>query len=224
MNLKKYNRMLPLVSPGKVGLVGACLVLAAGAVYLVWGRESPGVGILGGFGAAVLFCGLMAALPGGYTYAYDWDEIRMFFLGVEYRRVRYEDYAAVYNNGPGGGIYANIRMEYVSKGDRKAKTVFPYLAPHRTDCPVWKVRPGLYSREVGSLAPEATYFLGIGWFASLAELMERTEMPVYILEDVYLQFRGAFDAVIAGCAGAERVLIVTERAEAYGAWRGGREK
>ena len=63
--MKKYKRMLPLVSPGKVGLVGACLALAAGVVYLVWGSESPGVVILGGFGAAVLFCGLMAALPGG---------------------------------------------------------------------------------------------------------------------------------------------------------------
>lgn len=226
---KKFKRMLPLVSPGKIGLAGVCLALAAGAAYLIWVRESPGVVILGGFGAAVLFCGLMAALPGGYTYAYDRDGIRMFFLGVEYRRVRYGDYAAVlvsnaaYNNGPGHGAYANLRMEYVSKGDRKAKTVFPYLTLHRTDYPIWKVRAGLYSREVGSLAPEGTCFLGIGWFASLAELMERTEMPVYILEDVYLRFRGAFDAVIAGCAGAERVFIVTDRAEAYGAWRGRRE-
>ena len=54
--------------------------------------------------------------------------------------------------------------------------------------------------------------MGIGWFESLAELMERTEIPVYILEEVYLRFCGAFDAV------TERVFIVTDRAEAYGAY------
>lgn len=128
------------------------------------GEREPG----GGYPGRIWRGGVVLRLDGcparGYTYAYDRDGIRMFSLGMEYRRARYEDYAAVlvsnaaYNNGPGDGIYTNIRKEYVSKGDRKVKTVFPYLTLHRTDCPIWRARAGLYSREVGSLAPEGTFF------------------------------------------------------------------
>ncbi len=55
----------------------------------------------------------------------------------------------------------------------------------------------MYSRDLFLLRCRDVYCLGICWFESLEELLKHRDVPVYILEDVYLRFRGNFDSIFA---------------------------
>lgn len=72
------------------------------------------------------------------------------------------------------------------------------------------------SRDLAVINTEDIYCLGICWPGSLDELMMHTDMPVYILEDVYLRFKGLFDATFAPYAKENgHIFIVTDQIIPY---------
>ena len=73
------------------------------------------------------------------------------------------------------------------------------------------------------LNDEEIYCLGICWFDSLKELLENTNCPVYVLEDVYLRFKGQFDVVFSVYKeNRERFYIITNRTINYQKYKGGK--
>ena len=96
------------------------------------------------------------------------------------------------------------------------------LAAHRglpsaklfTDIDQLKV--GLSSRDLEAINADKIYCLGICWPGSLDELMKHTEIPVYILEDVYFRFKGLFDTTFAAyLKGNRQLFIVTDQIVPY---------
>ena len=73
------------------------------------------------------------------------------------------------------------------------------------------------------LNDEEIYCLGICWFDSLKELLEKTNCPVYVLEDVYLRFKGQFDVVFSVYKeNRERFYIITNRTINYQKYKEGK--
>lgn len=64
------------------------------------------------------------------------------------------------------------------------------------------------------LSNDNIYCLGICWFDSLAELLNYTQVPVYVLEDVYLRFKGKFDEAFMQNED-NRIFIITDRIIEY---------
>ena len=60
------------------------------------------------------------------------------------------------------------------------------------------------------------YCLGICWVDSLKELLKHTNCSVYVLEDVYLRFKGLFDdAFSVYKENLDRFYVVTDHDIAY---------
>lgn len=221
--MKKYKKMAPLFSPIKIALSALCFAVAAVVDYLLRGGENSWTIILGGICAGLITVSLFAALPLGYSYSYSHFCAELSYLSVGYRKIRYDEYAAVfvsnasYNNGLGHGPSVSIQMQYKSKGKSKSiKTTYPFLTLIKSNYPIDQVRAGMYSRDLVLIDRSDEYCLGICWPGSLDELMEHTDMPVYVLEDVYLRFKGLFDATFAACAKKDRhIFIVTNQVIPY---------
>ncbi len=74
-----------------------------------------------------------------------------------------------------------------------------------------KFKSGMNSRDLFMLNHDEIYCLGICWFDSLEELLKYTDWNVYVLEDVYLRFKGQFDTVFSVCEGnLDRYYIITD--------------
>ena len=108
-------------------------------------------------------------------------------------------------------------MQYrVKIGKEHTKITFPFITLHMPQYSVDKVRSGMNSRDLFILDNEKTYCLGVCWFESLRELLKHTDCPVYVLEDVYLRFKGQFDTAFSLYRKKpERLYIITDRGIAY---------
>ena len=111
----------------------------------------------------------------------------------------------------------NIPMQYKSKGKHKStKTTYPFLMLLKSTYPIENVRSKMYSRDLLLMDKPDVYCLGICWPGSLDELMKHTEIPVYILEDVYFRFKGLFDTTFAAyLKGNRQLFIVTDQIVPY---------
>lgn len=223
IDMKKFKKKVALFSPKKIALSALCCAGVSVATYLLNGSESKWTIIFGGICAALIFLSVFSALPLGCSYSYNRFYVRISYLFIKYRKIYYDEYDFVfvsnasYNNGLGYGIYMNIPMQYKSKGKHKStKTTYPFLMLLKSTYPIEKVRSKMYSRDLLLMDKPDVYCLGICWPGSLDELMKHTEMPVYILEDVYLRFKGLFDTTFAAyLKGNRQLFIVTDQIVPY---------
>lgn len=221
--MKKYKKKVALFSPKKIALSALCCAGVSVATYLLNGSESKCTIIFGGICSALIFFSIFSALPLGCSYSYDLFYVKISYSFIKYRKIYYDKYDSVfvsnasYNNDLGYGIYANIPMQYKSKGKHnRTKTTYPFLTLLKSTYPIEKVRSKMYSRDLLLMDKPDAYCLGICWPGSLDELMKHTEMPVYILEDVYLRFKGLFDTTFAAYLKENRQLfIVTDQIVPY---------
>lgn len=221
--MKKYKKKVALFSPQKIALSALCCAGVSIATFLLNGSENEWTIIFGGICATLIFLSIFAALPLGCSYSYSHFYAELSYLSVRYRKIRYDEYAAVlvsnasYNNGLGHGPSVSIQMQYKSKGISKSiKTTYPFLTLIKSNYPIEQVKAGMYSRDLVLIDKPAEYCLGICWPGSLDELMMHTDMPVYILEDVYLRFKGLFDTTFSPYAKENgRLFIVTDQTIPY---------
>lgn len=213
--MKKYKKMAALFSPIKIALSALCCAGISVAAYLLYGIENRGTIIFGWICITLLVFSIFAALPLGYSYSYRHSYVELSYLSAEYRKIYYDKYAAVlisnasYNNGLGYGAFVNIPMQYKSKGAPKTtKTTYPFLTLLKSDYPIEKAKAGMYSRDLLLIDSPDIYCLGICWPGSLGELIQHKKMPVYILEDVYLRFKGMFDEIFSDYSNEEEALFV----------------
>lgn len=202
--MKRYKRRIPLVSPSKIAIAALFTAIAMMMSILYAGSDNQWSIILGAVASLLLVADLLVLIGAGGEYSYSDKSIVIYFLSFPLKKLNYESYCSIvvsnaaYNNGYGYGVYGNIPMQYgVRQNHGHTKVTFPFITLHNAQCPVHKIKAGMSSRDLFMLNSDALYCLGICWFDSFGELLERTDCPVYILEDVYLRFKEQFDEAFA---------------------------
>ena len=219
--MKRYKRRNPLIPLQKMVVVILCVALAAVLAWLLTG-ESAGTVACCGVLAALVVAYLFVAAGAAHRYAYCGDHIKLLYLMIPYQKYRYDAASSIcisnaaYNNGYGYGPNGSIPMQYKSGGKKGLTTVFPFITLHGKVFPIHRIHAGMTSREIFMLAGEKSFCLGICWFDSLEELLAHTDVPVHVLEDVYIRFKGKFDQVFTQQENrADRVYTVTDHEIGY---------
>ena len=189
MDMKKYRRKVLLFSLKKLFIIAFLLVGIVILGFISSGEFNAVCIIFSGIAVTLLFLGLFAK------------------LGV----------AGRYRCGRGDQLCYSIPMQYtVKSSDGKMQVPYPFISLLKQHYPIDQLKVGLSSRDLEAINADKIYCLGICWPESLDELMKHTEIPVYILEDVYFRFKGLFDTTFAAyLKGNRQLFIVTDQIVPY---------
>lgn len=220
--MKKYKRKVPLTSPLKIAIAVLYAAIATVAIIIFVGNNSAWYIICSGITASLFICDLFIIIETGGRYRYSDKYIEVIYQ-LLYKRLDYSWFSAVvisnasYNNGYGYGINRNIPMQYSVRGNNgRTKVTFPFITLHKPQYPVDKIKKGMSSRDLFMINNDDIYCLGICWFDSLKELLNHTNCTIYVLEDVYLRFKGQFDvAFSAHKENLDRFYVITDHIIAY---------
>ena len=221
--MKRYKRKTPLISPLKIAIAALYAAIATATIIIFVGTDNEWYIICGGITVALFVGDLFIIIGASGRYRYSDKYIEVFYNLLLYKKLDYSWYNAVvisnasYNNGYGYGIYGNIPMQYkIKENSRHTKVTFPFITLHKPQYPVDKIKEGMNSRELFMINNDEIYCLGICWIDSLTELLCHTNIPVYILEDVYLRFKETFDIIfIQYETDIDRFYIVTDHGIKY---------
>lgn len=224
--MKKYKRTLPLVSYKK-GLITALLMSVVSFILCFLFGINNYTMICFSLTIALWTIVIVVFFPSGYKYSLSESYIKLYYFSVFYRRVFYSKYGfaiisnASYNNSYGSGPYGNISIKYDSVGtSNTTSTIYPYTTLHESGYPINKTKSGMSSRDLYMIDSENTLCLGICWFDSLAELVDYSMLSVYILEDIYLRYRGMFDSLFAqNKSDTGRFFIIADRIVEYSSYK-----
>lgn len=215
--MKKYRRLITLLSPKKLALTALCALTATVIIRFTLGADNPQLIIIcGAISFILVYLNILSALIVSELYSYSDKSIKIWFCllcckKIEYPRFNYVVISnACYNNC--SGRTGDILLQYKIKSSGKTqKITFPFITLHKSGYPMYKIKSGMNSRNLFFQDIPNIFCLGICWFDSLAELLEHTQAPVYVLEDVYLRFKGSFDQVFMKRANEyNRFYIVTD--------------
>lgn len=161
---------------------------------------------------SVIICGIvllllvhfyiLATLVENPKYAFSNLSIVLYFFGIKYKEIPYDSFScicisnAAINNGYGYCASENMLMTFKQKDDRGVHRVaYPFLTLHSAGCP--QIKATMNSRHLFMLDQDNIVCLGICWIDALAELLSHTNVPIYVLEDVYARNRESLDAIFA---------------------------
>ena len=197
--MKKFMCRVPLFSLQKITMLTGIFAIVTMALY---GVKNDLFFICCGFTISLFIVLIFNFFAVCSRYVYRKDYMKFFYLLIPYKKIYYDNYCSIvisnasYNNGYAHGPNGNILLQHKVKiGNSVKKVVYPYLSLHTKDFPFDKLKSGLTSRELLFLNSDEMCCIGVCWFDSLEELLHRTDMSIYILEDVYLRFQGEFDAI-----------------------------
>lgn len=204
MNLQnKYNRVVPLFLKGKYHKIILLICIIIEFILVCFCPESLASMLFSAFLICYVYLFAVDSIFfTGQKYLYADKHIEFSIFSIVYKKVEFSEYNnivisnASYTNGH---YHINLNYPMCYKRNKKSirRTVpFPCLLLLKPNYPINKIKSGMYSNELYYYISNDFCFLGICWFESFAELLEHTDMPVYILEDVYLRFKGKFDEVI----------------------------
>lgn len=221
--MNKYKRKSPLISPIKMTVAALCAVTATILVIIFGGTDNEWHILCGGIAAMLFVCDLFIVAGAAGRYGYSDKCIYLIYPPFTYKKLYYSDYNAVvisnasYNNGYGYGVNGNMPMQYKVKGEnRYTKGTYPFITLHAPQYPLNQIREKMNSRDLFLADSENIFCLGICWFDALSELLAHTDMPVYVLEDVYLRFREKFDSIFTQCENnIDRFYIITDHTIEY---------
>ncbi|MDD6213319.1 MAG: hypothetical protein PUB22_09310 [Clostridiales bacterium] len=110
-----------------------------------------------------------------------------------------------------------IPRKYNLKSSASGDTItFPFITLLKPEYPVDKIKEGMHSQDLFVINSDKIYCLGICWVGSLQELLKHTTCSVYVLEDVYLRFKGQFDAAFSVYKeNLNRFYVITDHSIAY---------
>lgn len=223
MDMKKYRRKVLLFSLKKLFIIAFLLVGIVILGFISSGEFNAVCIIFSGIAVTLLFLGLFAKLGVAGRYRYSKKSIEIFFGSFMCKKISFENIYGVvisnasYNCGRGDQLCYSIPMQYtVKSSDGKMQVPYPFISLLKQHYPIDQLKVGLSSRDLEAINADKIYCLGICWPGSLDELMKHTEMPVYILEDVYLRFKGLFDTTFAAyLKGNRQLFIVTDQIVPY---------
>lgn len=223
MDMKKYRRKVLLFSLKKLFIIAFLLVGIVILGFISSGEFNAVCIIFSGIAVTLLFLGLFAKLGVAGRYRYSENSIEIFFGSFMCKKISFENIYGVvisnasYNCGRGDQLCYSIPMQYtVKSSDGKMQVPYPFISLLKQHYPIDQLKVGLSSRDLEAINADKIYCLGICWPGSLDELMKHTEMPVYILEDVYFRFKGLFDTTFAAyLKGNRQLFIVTDQIVPY---------
>lgn len=221
--MSKYKRKTPLISPIKLAVAALCAAIAAIVGVIFSGTDNEWYIICGGIAVTLFFCDVFIVAGAAGQYGCSDKCIYLMYPPFTYKKLNYSDYNAVvisnasYNNGYGYGPNENMPMQYKVKGtDGHINVTYPFITLHMPQYPVNKIQERMNSRDLFLAGSENIFCLGICWFDALSELLTHTDMPVYVLEDVYLRFRGKFDSIFTQYENnIDRFYIITDHKIEY---------
>lgn len=221
--MNKYKRKSPLISPIKMTVAALCAVAVTIMNIIFSGTDNEWHILCGGIAAMLLIGDLFIVAGTAGRYGCSDICIYLMYPPFTYKKIYYSDYNAVvisnasYNNGYGYGVNGNMPMQYKVKGENGyAKVTYPFITLHTPQYPLNQIRGRMNSRDLFLADSENIFCLGICWFDALSELLAHTDMPVYVLEDVYLRFKEKFDSIFAQHeTNIDRFYIITEHKTEY---------
>ena len=221
--MKKYRRKVLLFSLKKLFIIAFLLVGIVILGFISSGEFNAVCIIFSGIAVTLLFLGLFAKLGVAGRYRYSEKSIEILFGSFMCKKISFENIYGVvisnasYNCGRGDQLCYSIPMQYtVKSSDGKMQVPYPFISLLKQHYPIDQLKVGLSSRDLEAINADKIYCLGICWPGSLDELMKHTEIPVYILEDVYFRFKGLFDTTFAAyLKGNRQLFIVTDQIDPY---------
>lgn len=221
--MKKYRRKVLLFSLKKLFIIAFLLVGIVILGFISSGEFNAVCIIFSGIAVTLLFLGLFAKLGVAGRYRYSEKSIEIFIGSFTCKKISFENIYGVvisnasYNCGRGDQLCYSIPMQYtVKSSDGKMQVPYPFISLLKQHYPIDQLKVGLSSRDLEAINADKIYCLGICWPGSLDELMKHTEIPVYILEDVYFRFKGLFDTTFAAyLKGNRQLFIVTDQIVPY---------
>lgn len=221
--MKRYKRKVPLLSPKKIAIAASYAAIATATIIAFTGTNNIWYILSGGVSISLFIADLFIIIGAGGRYCFSEKFIKVFHLLLPHKEIEYSQFSAIvisnasYNNGYGYGVNGNIPMQYrVKDNNGHIKITFPFITLHKPQYPFDKIKAGMSSRDLFSLNPDATHCLGICWGDSFRELLEHTNCPVYVLEDVYLRFKEQFTAAFSlYIGGLSRLYIITDHIIAF---------
>ncbi len=221
---------MPLISPLKIAIAALYAAIATAVIIIISGFDNEWYIICGSIAAVLMICDLFIILGVSGYYRYSDTCIDILFQSLQYKKLSYSWYTTIvisnasYNHGYGDQMCYNIPMQYTVKNSSGyAKVTFPFITLHTHDYPIDNVKKGMNSRDLFMICDEEMYCLGICWFDSLIELLQHTQVPVCVLEDVYLRFKGKFDEIFVQYEN-NRFYIITDDKIEYQKYIGGEMK
>ena len=160
---------------------------------------------------------------GTQTYLFCENYVRLSTLGFK-RKEMYDDYTfAVISNATRGinkctDIYEEIRKSPLLKlrGKDGSTYVPPYISFHNDRFSLKNIKKNATSYEISVVAADYdSLMVGICRENAFDYLLKMTELPIFILEDVYLRFQDAFDRDIQSNNAEQRIFIVSDRNVSY---------
>lgn len=221
--MKQYRRKVPLFPLRKLFIIALIFVIISMLCFITSGEYGAICIIFTGIATALLGTILFAMLGAGGQYRYSENGVEVSFGPFIRKKILYGDIYGVvisnasYNGGRSDQMCFDMPMQYTVKTNNgKIKLQFPFISLLKSHYPLKQIKTGMSSRDLAVIESDKIYCLGICWPGALDELMKHTDMPVYVLEDVYLRFKGLFDATFAACAKKDRHLfIVTNQVIPY---------
>ena len=226
--MKKYKRRLPYVALKKVAAVAWCALIIILLIVLIFtGTNYDVLSALVAVILAAFLNYLVMVLADSGQYGYTDKYINVIYLWFLYRKICYSRFDfvvisnAAYNNGM-GPTPLPVPIQYTVKGENgNIKVTFPFISLHKSHYPINKVKAGWFSYDLyGFSAGDDIYCLGICWFDSLRELLKHTDYPIYVLEDVYLRYKGMFEEIFSAYKETERFYIIADHSIPYNEYIG----
>ncbi|MGN1155743.1 MAG: hypothetical protein ACI4TK_06165 [Agathobacter sp.] len=221
--MKKYKRKTPLVSPLKITIAALYAAIVTATIIIFVGTDNEWYIICSGITASLFIGDLFVIIGAGGRYLYSDKCIEVFWQLLSYKKLDYSWFSAIvisnapYNNGYGYGINGNIPMQYrVKENNGHTKVTLPFITLHNHQYPINQIKKGMSNRDLFMINNDEIYCLGICWNDSLEELLKHTNCSVYVLEDVYLRFKGQFDtAFSAHKENLDRFYVIADHSIAY---------
>lgn len=221
--MKKYKSRVPLVKPFKIVIAVLFATIVTSVIFIFNGANNVVFIICLGVLVVLLYMYCINVISVSRRYSYCGDYVNISRFCLPNKRIYYHDFEciiisnAAYNNGYGYGPNIAYPMQYKIKCKYKIQNVtYPFISFHSKQYPIEKVTSKSTSRELYFLDENDMACIGICWSESFAELLVRPVATLYILEDVYLRFRKAFDCAIeSNPSSARRCFIIADHKISY---------
>lgn len=222
--MKKYKRKIHMFPLRKLTLAALSAALVTAIIDVLFETDTLWSICAGALTVELFMFILLDIMGAAGKYRFSDKCIQVFYL-ILYKKLDYSWFQSVvisnaaYNNGYGYLFMDDCSnpMQYRVKGNGiNRKVTFPFITLHTSRYPIDKIKKGMSSHDLFFLYSERVYCLGICWMDAFRELLDHTDCAVYLLEDVYLRYRGLFDdAIRLHKDNLDRFYIITDHSIAY---------
>ena len=218
--MKKYNKTVSWISPLKIGLpcFVCAIILNIISAFLYKSQEhnyQTFIPILLYISCILyLFSYCIICIPCAFKYTYTDTSIVFKCYNVPYRRLKYDEISSIIISNAVQIVSFDSRpfdiplYQYYNKNNVVQKKQYPYISLLTSDIELHKIKKGMNCRLIRRQISNSIC-LGICYFDSLKDLINRTDVHLYILEDVYHRYKDEFDVIMQNYSENNKFHIVS---------------